>query len=44
MQVGLFSLATDLIVKAFLDFSSLYSNPVLEAGIFAVADYLCIIY
>ncbi len=39
MQVGLSSLPTDLIVKTFLDFSSLYCNPILEAGIFAAADY-----
>ncbi len=39
MQVGHSSLGTDLIVKTFLDFSSLYSNPVLVAGIFAVANY-----
>ncbi len=34
---------TDLILKTFLDFSSLYSNPVLEAGIFAVADYYALL-
>jgi hypothetical protein len=43
IQVGLSSLGTDLIVKTFLDFSSLYSNPVLEAGIFAVADYYALL-
>ncbi len=38
MQIGLSSLGTDLIVKTNLYFSSLYSNPVLEARIFVVAD------
>ncbi len=39
MKTGLSSLRTYLIVEVLLYFSSLYSNPVLEAGIFAVADY-----
>jgi hypothetical protein len=43
MQVGISSLWTDLIVKTFLDLSSLYSNPVLEAGIFAVEDYYALL-
>ncbi len=43
MQVGLSSLGTDLIVNTFLDFSSLYSNAVLEAAIFTVADYYALL-
>ena len=43
IQVGLSSLGKDLIVKKFLNLSSLYSNPVLEAGIFAFADYYALL-
>jgi hypothetical protein len=43
IKVGLSSLGKDLIVKKFLDFSSLYANPVLEAGIFAFADYYALL-
>jgi hypothetical protein len=39
MQVGFSSLVTDLIVKTFLYLSSLYSNLVLEVGIFSVVNY-----
>jgi hypothetical protein len=39
MQVGFSSLGKNLIVKIFLYFSSLYSNLVFEARIFAVSDY-----
>jgi hypothetical protein len=43
MQVGLYSLGTYLIVKTFLYLSSLFSNPALEAIIFAVADYYALL-
>jgi hypothetical protein len=39
MQVRISSIEIDLIVKTFLDFSSLYPNPALEVVIFYIAEY-----